>query len=89
MSSNWLTRKKPARLERRIEFSDYEQTREFLEKAADLAESEGYYPDMSFGRTHVSIVIDHEDDGGQEISERMLRYAQLLDELVPTEKLIN
>ncbi len=84
MSSKWLVRKKPARLERRIDFSDYEQTREFLDQAADLAESEDYYPDMSFGRTHVSITIHLENDE-DEVSEDMWRYAHLIDKLVPVE----
>jgi len=81
MSSNWFTRKKPAQLERRFEFSDYQQTRDFLERAAELAESEGYYPDMGFGRTYVSITLRSEDDK-DEVNEDMLRYAGLLDELV-------
>ncbi len=86
MSSNWFVRKKPARLERRVEFSDYEQTREFLEKAADLSESEDYYPDMSFGRTHVSITL-HSKEDENEIGEDMLRYANLMDELVPAARM--
>ncbi len=81
MSSDWFTRKKPAQLERRIEFSDYQQTRDFLERAAELAESEGYYPDMGFGRTYVSITLCPKDDKG-EVNEDMRRYAGLLDELV-------
>ncbi|VAW84050.1 hypothetical protein MNBD_GAMMA16-1464 [hydrothermal vent metagenome] len=85
MSSKWLVRKKPARLERRIDFSDYEETREFLDQAADLAESEDYYPDMSFGRTHVSITIHLKNDES-EVSEYMWRYAQMIDEFVPAEK---
>jgi len=84
MSSKWLVRKKPARLERRIDFSDYEQTREFLDRAADLAESEDYYPDMSFGRSHVSITISPRNDE-VDVSKDMWRYAHLLDELVPVE----
>jgi len=84
MSSKWLVRKKPARLERRIDFSDYEQTREFLDQAADLAESEDYYPDMSFGRTHVSITI-HLPNDESEVSDYMWRYAHRMDALIPDE----
>ncbi len=82
MSSDWFTRKKPAQLERRIEFSDYQQTRDFLERVAELSESEGYYPDMSFGRTHVSITLRSEDDV-DEVNEDMLRYARQVDQLIP------
>ena len=82
MSENWSLRKRPARLERRIEFSDYNETREFLDKAADIAEREGYYPDMSFGRTHVSITLYPQNEG-DEVSDDLKRYAKLLDALVP------
>jgi len=89
MSDNWITRKRPPRLERRIEFSDYEETREFLERAAELSESQGYYPDMSFGRTHVSISIQPEDSSTEELSDELIRYAHLVDELVPAKCLSN
>ncbi len=88
MSTNWVTRKRPARLERRIEFSDYEETREFLDRAAELSESRGYYPDMSFGRTHVSIVLRPEDESDV-VSEDMLQFANLMDVLVPAARLTN
>lgn len=82
MSTNWVTRKRPARLERRFEFADYEATREFLDRAAELSESRGHYPDMNFSRTHVSITLRPEEDS-DEVSEAMLEYAQLIDALVP------
>lgn len=80
MQTNWTERKKPARLEKRIEFNDYEQTREFLEQAADLAEKEGYYPDLSFGRTYVSVAIYSEGEVG-EISGSIIDYANEMDKL--------
>lgn len=82
MSDNWVIRKRPARLEGRFEFSEYEETRVFLDRAAELAESEGYYPDMSFGRTHVSITLQPEEDA-EEVPESIWRYARLVDELLP------
>lgn len=81
MSEHWVERKRPARLERRIEFADYEETREFLDRAADLAEQRGYYPDMSFSRTHVSITLQPQNEG-DEVGEELLQYAKLLDALV-------
>ena len=86
MSENWVERKRPTRLERRFEFFDYEETRDFLERAAAVSESEGYYPDMSFGRTHVSMAL-HVKDDETEVSEDIIRYAKLVDALVPTERL--
>ncbi len=83
MSESWITRKRPVRLERRFEFTDYDMTRDFLDRAAVLAESEGYYPDMSFGRTHVAITLSSPDDT-DEVSEKLLQYARQLDALIPT-----
>ena len=78
MSTKWDERKRPVRLERKFIFEEYEQTREFLERAAELAEREEYYPDMSFGRTHVSVTLQGEDDA-EEVSDTLYRYAQALD----------
>ncbi len=82
MMNDWKLRKRPARLEHRIEFADYEQTREFLERAAELAERQGYYPDMSFGRTHVNLTLQPQDDAGQ-IGEPLMQYAREVDALLP------
>lgn len=81
MSDLWAERKRPVRLERRIEFSEYDQTRDFLDKAADLAENTGYYPDMSFGRTHVSITLSPQKEGVEEIDEELREYASSLDKI--------
>jgi len=83
MSDNWKVRKRPARLERRFEFESYDDTRDFLDLAAELAEREDYYPDMSFGRTHVSITLKSEEEES-EVNENIKRYAEMLDELAPS-----
>lgn len=81
MNQEWTVRKRPARMERRFEFADYEGTRVFLERAAELSEREGYYPDMSFGRTYVNVSIQPETDT-DEVPPELRRYAQLLDGLL-------
>lgn len=81
MSDNWVVRKRPARLESRFEFSDYEETRDFLDRAAEIAESEGYYPDMSFGRTHVCITLQPQEEA-EEVPKELWRYARLVDALL-------
>ncbi|MCF6218726.1 MAG: 4a-hydroxytetrahydrobiopterin dehydratase [Gammaproteobacteria bacterium] len=88
MGLNWSLRKNPVRLECRVEFSDYDETRDFLDRAAELAEKQGYYPDMSFGRTHVSITLSPQDDSGI-ISDELKGYADLMDELVSTEQTVD
>lgn len=83
MNDNWVTRKRPVLLERRIEFSCYEDLREFLDRAADLSESRDYYPDMNFSRTHVSITLRPEGDNN-EITDDLRQYADQLDALLTT-----
>lgn len=62
MIEYWSERKRPPRLERRIEFPNYDATREFLDFTADLSEREDCYPDMNFGSKHVSMTIHIEDE---------------------------
>ncbi len=88
MGLNWVERKNPVRLECRVEFSDYDETRDFLDRAAELAEKQDYYPDMSFGRTHVSITLSPQDDSGV-VGEELKRYAELMDELAPAEQSVD
>ena len=62
MNQPWTQRPRPDRLERRIEFDDYESTRIFLERLNALAESEGRYPDISFGRTYVNLTLRPDEE---------------------------
>ncbi len=80
MSQQWQERNRPARLEKRYEFQDYDALRDFLDRAADLSEKEGYYPDMGFGRDYVNITI-HVDEGDEALGENQHRFAQQLDTL--------
>jgi pterin-4a-carbinolamine dehydratase len=76
----WQERPRPARLERRYEFENYEALRSFLDDAADLSEREGLYPDMGFARDYVNITI-HAEEGSSELADKQRRFARLLDEL--------
>lgn len=80
MSHQWQERNRPLRLERRYEFEDYSVLRDFLDRAADLSEQEGYYPDMGFGRDYVNITI-HVNEGENTLGEIQHRLAQQLDTL--------
>lgn len=80
MQNEWVTRVRPVRLERRYEFHDYESLRDFLERAAELSEREGLYPDMGFGRDYVNITI-HTAEGSSELDESRHRLAHELDNL--------
>ncbi len=64
MEQPWTQRPRPDRLERRIEFSDYEATRVFLEHLNTLSEQQSRFPDISFGRTYVNITLRAEEEDG-------------------------
>ncbi len=64
MEQPWTQRPRPDRLERRIEFADYEATRVFLERLNELSEQQSRFPDISFGRTYVNITLRAEADDG-------------------------
>jgi len=80
MNQPWTQRTRPDRLERRIEFDDYESTRSFLERLNALAESEGRFPDISFGRTYVNLTLRTDDD--QPVGEVDLAFAAAIDALL-------
>ena len=62
MDQPWTHRQRPERLERRIEFADYESTRQFLERLNALSELNSRFPDISFGRTYVNLTVRVEDE---------------------------
>ena len=80
MNQPWTQRPRPDRLERRIEFDDYESTRLFLERLNGLAESEGRYPDISFGRTYVNLTLRPDDE--QPVGEGEHSFAAAIDGLL-------
>jgi 4a-hydroxytetrahydrobiopterin dehydratase len=80
MNQPWTQRTRPDRLERRIEFDDYESTRSFLERLNALAESEGRFPDISFGRTYVNLTLRPDDE--QPVGEVDQAFAAAVDALL-------
>ena len=80
MKEQWQERVRPVRLERRYEFADYASLRDFLDRAAELSEREGLYPDMGFGRDYVNVTI-HLDDGAEAIAPSQRHFAEQLDDL--------
>lgn len=84
MTGKWQERSRPQRLERRYDFDDYASLRDFLDRAAELFEKDGLYPDMGFGRDYVNITI-HADEGEDELGDHQRRLAEELDQLRLTE----
>ncbi len=50
-----------AQFNQRFDFGSYAETRDFLDRLADLSKRENYYPNISFGKTYVNVSIDGED----------------------------
>ena len=82
MNQQWQVKPRPARLEGRYEFENYLALRDFLDRAAELSEREGLYPDLGFGRDYVNVTI-YADEGSNALAERQHRFAALLDALCP------
>ena len=80
MTGKWQERSRPHRLEQRYDFADYASLRDFLDRAAELFEQDGLYPDMGFGRDYVNITI-HADEGKDELGDHQRRLAEKLDQL--------
>ncbi|MEB3243523.1 MAG: 4a-hydroxytetrahydrobiopterin dehydratase [Cyanobacteriota bacterium] len=81
MEQPWTHRARPERLERRIEFADYDSTRLFLERLNGLSEREGRYPDISFGRTYVNLTVRAEGEAPS-IGPEEQAFADAIDELL-------
>lgn len=81
MGLQWQERNRPQRLEKRYEFLNYEELRNFLDLAADLSERKGLYPDMGFGRDYVNITI-HADEDKQTLTQRHREFADYLEKLM-------
>ena len=81
MTNQWQERIRPVRLERRYEFSDYQSLRDFLDRAAEVSEREGLFPDMGFGRDYVNVTI-HCDEGQDTLGELQRRLAVEFDALL-------
>ena len=80
MDQPWTQRARPDRLERRIEFDDYETTRTFLERLNALSEQQGRFPDISFGRTYVNLTLRPDDE--QPVGEVDQAFAAAIDALL-------
>lgn len=81
MDQPWTQRQRPDRLERRIEFSDYESTRLFLERLNELSERSSRYPDISFGRTYVNLTVRVEDEAAA-LGDEDHAFAASIDALI-------
>lgn len=77
--SHWQRQDLPPALTRRFEFAAYGETRRFLDAVAKLAEEAGHYPNLSFGKTYVSVTLDAD---GRALTPEILALAARIDALV-------
>lgn len=75
----WLRQDLPPLLSQRFEFESYADTRHFLDGVTRLAEEAQLYPNLSFGKTYVSVTIDA---NGKKISPECVALAQKISGLV-------
>ncbi|EAR23180.1 hypothetical protein NB231_15208 [Nitrococcus mobilis Nb-231] len=57
-----------------------------MDRAAELSEHEGLYPDIGFGRDYVNMTI-YAAEGEDELGDAQRRFAERLDELYPCDGL--
>ena len=53
----WNQRESPLRVEKRFEFDKYQQISKFMKKVDELCKEKDIYPNISFGKNFVSIII--------------------------------
>ncbi len=53
----WKQRESPFRIEKRFEFEEYSKISQFMGKIDHLCKEKNIYPNISFGKTFVSVSI--------------------------------
>ena len=78
----WNEKSRPARLERRLEFSTYELTRNFLDRLGSLCEKRNRFPDINFGKTYVNLTLKPDvEENDNEITDLDKKLASEIDDL--------
>ena len=75
----WQSRERPPLLSRRFQFSDYNETRSFLDAMAKLSEQQGYYPDTSFGVNYANVTVHARN--GEQLDIKDFEFAVRANEL--------
>ena len=53
----WNKRESPLRIEKRFEFEEYSRISKFMKMVDELCKEKNIFPNISFGKTFVSITI--------------------------------
>ena len=78
----WKQRESPFRIEKRFEFEEYSKISQFMGKIDNLCKKKHIYPNISFGKTFVSVSIfldsekisDFEKSFSNEIDKMFLEF---------------
>ena len=77
--SGWQVQQRLTLMTRRYDFGSYAQTRLFLDELAQLSDRAGYFPDLSFARTYVSVSVTSR---GETLGSADYAFAEQVDALV-------
>lgn len=77
MNDRWKLKKKPPSYEARFDFNEFETLRSFLDEVAEQAELVDHYPNISFTRSRVSVVVAAKSE---ELGELESSLVQGIDE---------
>ena len=72
----WNKRESPLRIEKKFEFDEYSKISKFMEKIEKLCKEKNIYPNISFGKSFVSLSIFLND---QEISIEEKDFSKYID----------
>ena len=72
----WNKRESPLRIEKRFDFDQYSKISKFMEKIEKLCKEKNIYPNISFGKSFVSLSIFLNN---QEISSEEKDFSKDID----------
>ena len=72
----WNEKESPLRIEKRFEFEEYSKISKFMEKIEKLCKEKDIYPNISFGKNFVSLLIFL---GDKKISDKEREFSKNID----------
>ena len=72
----WNKRESPLRIEKRFEFEEYSKISNFIGKIEKLCKEKDIYPNISFGKNFVSIIIFF---GSEKLSKIEKEFSNQID----------
>jgi 4a-hydroxytetrahydrobiopterin dehydratase len=76
----WKLDEEDEEIEKKFEFKNFKEAMEFINKVADIAESEGHHPDIKISYNKVKINLSTHAIGGLSVNDFIL--ASKIDEAI-------